>query len=260
MAHENLRLNPTLELSPEEMRAFGDEVLDTILGHFEGLSQRPVVTPVETNQVRPYLREPIPHAGMEPRDALQQVCDHALNYMMHTDHPRFFSFVPSASNFIGAMADALASSFNVFSGGWLGPSGIAEIELTTIDWLRQMFDFPESSGGLFVSGGSMANMTALAVARQVKLHNNVTNATIYFCDQTHSSVEKDLKILGFQTYQLRKIPAARETLALSMQALQAQMDSDRARGMNPFCVVANAGTTNTGAVDPLPELGGVLSA
>lgn len=98
------------------------------------------------------------------------------------------------------MADAIASSFNVFSGTFIGPSGVAQIEITTIEWLRELFRFPKDAGGLFVSGGSMANMTGLAVARHVMLAGNTMNATVYFSDQTHSSVAKGLKILGFQRF------------------------------------------------------------
>ena len=89
--------------------------------------------------------------------------------MCHVDHPRFFAFVPSPGNFVGAMADALAAGMNPFVGTWLAGSGPAEIELITVDWLREMCGLPETAGGLFVSGGSMANLTALAVARDTRL-------------------------------------------------------------------------------------------
>ena len=99
----------------------------------------------------------------------------------------------------------------------------------------------------------MANLTALAVARHMKLRNNPMNAAVYFSDQTHSSVPKGLKILGFQPYQIRKVPSD-EAFRLPMDSLRQIIDADRKRGLVPFCVVANAGTTNTGAVDPLKPL------
>ena len=173
--------------------------------------------------------------------------------MSHQAHQRCFEFVPGPNNYASALADFVASSFNIFAGAWLGPSGVASIEVKSINWLKTIFGLPKTAGGLFVSGGSMANLTALAVARHIKLQNNPTNASIYFSDQTHSSVPKGLKILGFQPYQIRSVKAD-EKYRLSLESLKAQVDEDRKRGLVPFCVVANAGTTNTGAVDPLPEL------
>ncbi len=244
---------PHLTLSPDEMRGYGEKVLETILTHFSTLPQQSVTAPAETPVLRGALGGALPRAGMAPEQALGLIQDHVFANMTHPDHPRNFSFVPSPSNFVSAMADALASSFNVFSGGWLGPSGVAEVEMAAIDWLRQIFGHPKTGGGLFVSGGSMASLTALICARHVKLKNNIANATVYFSDQTHSSVPKGLKILGFRAYQARKIPAGAD-FRLNVEDLRKRLDEDRSRGMNPFCVIANAGTTNVGAVDPLDEL------
>jgi glutamate/tyrosine decarboxylase-like PLP-dependent enzyme len=173
--------------------------------------------------------------------------------MMHVDHPRFFAFIPSPSNFVSAMADALAAGFNVFSGTWLEGSGPTQIELVTIDWLRQICGLPDTTGGLFVSGGSMANLTALAIARETKLKNRIADAIVYCSDQTHSSIDRGLRVLGFRPAQIRKIPSDKD-FRLVMSRLRRAVIADRATGRNPFCVVANVGTTNTAAVDPLPEL------
>jgi aromatic-L-amino-acid decarboxylase len=127
------------------------------------------------------------------------------------------------------------------------------IELVTIDWLRQLCGFPGMAGGSFVSGGSMANLTALAVARQVNLGQHCERAVIYFSDQAHSSVNRAAKALGFNAPQIR-ILSSDEHLRLALDHLQRHVATDRQAGMRPFCVVANAGTTNTGAVDPLTEL------
>ena len=107
---------------------------------------------------------------------------------MHLDHPRFFGFVPSPSNFVSAMGDALVAGMNPFAGTWLEASGPTQIELVTIDWLRQLTGLPATAGGHFVTGGSAANLTALAVARHVKLEEQAGSAVIYFSDQTHSSI------------------------------------------------------------------------
>jgi glutamate/tyrosine decarboxylase-like PLP-dependent enzyme len=116
-----------------------------------------------------------------------------------------------------------------------------------------MCGFPTTAGGLFVSGGSMANLTALVAARHSLLQDRVERATVYFSDQTHSSVERALRVIGFAPEQMRKLETD-ENFRLSIQTLRRAIADDRANGLRPFCVIANAGTTNTGAVDPLNEL------
>jgi glutamate/tyrosine decarboxylase-like PLP-dependent enzyme len=151
------------------------------------------------------------------------------------------------------MADALVSGFNIFAGTWLEASGPAQIELITIDWLRQACGLPETAGGLFVSGGSMANLTALLVARRVKLKDRFASAVIYYSDQTHSSIERALKVMGMRKDQIRKVKTD-ERFRINFRSLREMVESDKSAGLFPFCVVANAGTTNTGAVDPLFHL------
>jgi glutamate/tyrosine decarboxylase-like PLP-dependent enzyme len=175
------------------------------------------------------------------------------------DHPRFYAFVPGPGNFVGAMADALASGFNVFAGHWLAASGPGAVELQTIDLLRQACGFPEGAGGLFVSGGSMANLSALATARTVKLGGPDPTAMIYLSDQAHSSVAKALRVLGFAASQVRSVPVD-AGLRLDTRELHNAIVEDRKSGKRPFCVVASAGTTNTGAVDPLEEISAFCKA
>ena len=250
---------PLLTLSEDEMRQMAAEVVRLIVDHFMTLSDKPVTRPSSLELLSEGLHEPLPLSPTAVGDLLEQLKTHVFADMTHYDHPRNFSFVPSPSNFVSAMADALASGLNVFCGAWIGPSGAAQIELTTIEWLRTLFRLPATAGGMFVSGGSMANMTGLAVARLVMLANNAANATVYFSDQTHSSVAKGLKILGFQQFQVRILPSDAQ-FRLPLDTLRQKIAADRAQGMLPFCVVANAGTTNTGAVDPLRELAAFCKA
>jgi aromatic-L-amino-acid decarboxylase len=127
------------------------------------------------------------------------------------------------------------------------------VELGVVRWLCRICGFPDAAGGLFVSGGSMANLTALVAARHSLLQDRVEGATVYFSDQTHSSVERALRVIGFLPEQMRKLESD-EHFRLSILSLRAAVAEDRAKGLRPFCVIANAGTTNTGAVDPLNEL------
>lgn len=243
----------TLELSREEMRALGYRVVDLLVEHIATLRDKPVTRWADRPAMEARLREPVPRAGSDPGAVLEQVETEVLSNLMHLDHPRFFAFVPGPSNFVGVMADALASGFNVFAGTWLEAAGPTQVELVTVDWLRQLCGLPEAAGGLFVSGGSMANLTALTVARRVMLGDRLDGAVVYCSDQTHSSVERGLQVLGFAPAQLRKLPSD-AAFRLPLPELRRAVEADRAAGRRPFCVIANAGTTSTGAVDPLPAL------
>jgi glutamate/tyrosine decarboxylase-like PLP-dependent enzyme len=245
--------NSLLQLSREEMRKPGYRVIDQIVDHFTSLPEKPVTPAASRSDLEGRLREPLPELGADASEVLNQLQRDVWSNMMHLDHPRFFAFVPSPNNFVGAMADALVAGLNPFAGTWLEASGPAQIELVTVDWLRQLTGLPETAGGHFVTGGSAANLTALAIARHVKLDDQRESAVIYFSDQTHSSIERALKLLGFTRAQICKLPSDGR-FRMPVEELEKAILKDRAVGKRPFCVVANAGTTNTGTVDPLPKL------
>ncbi|WDD30117.1 pyridoxal-dependent decarboxylase (plasmid) [Nostoc sp. UHCC 0926] len=228
-------------------------MIDILINHFETVHNKPVATKVESLELKKQLYEPMPQKGINAQVVMQQLQNDVFSNVMHHNHPRFFAYVPSPNNFISAMADTLASGMNIFAGSYKAAPGATEIELVTIDWLRQICGLPPTAGGLFVSGGTMANLTGLTVARRIKLQNNIKNAVVYYSDQTHSSVERALYILGFDHTQMRKLPSD-ENFCLRVSDLKDAVFKDLFRGKVPFCVVANAGTTNTGAVDPLSEL------
>ena len=242
-----------IELSREEMQRFGYRVVDLLVEHFAGMRGEPVGAKADPAVIRPQLAGTPSETPNDPSALLARLEREVFPNILHVDHPRFFAFVPGPNNFVSAMADALGSGFNVFNGTWLGGSAAAALELATIDWVRDFCGFPGTAGGLFVSGGSMANLTALYAARRAKLGDRFENARIYFSDQTHSSVERALRVIGFAPEQCRKIKS-NEQFQLPMDALAAAIAEDRADGLQPFCVVANAGTTSTGAVDPLPQI------
>jgi len=243
----------TLQLSPEEMRRLGYRTIDLIIDHLTTLPNRPVTEFSTPERLDALLDDPLPEQGTDYDEVLDHLQGEVLGAMSRTDHPRFFAFVPGPSNFVSAMADTLASGFNVFAGAWTAGAGPAQIERLTIDWLAQLCGLPETAGGLFVNGGSEANLLALRVARKVLLADDIAGAVVYASDQTHVCVTRALEILGFSSGQLRVLPSD-DDYRLSMGALREAVAADRARGLRPFCVVANVGTTNTGAVDPLPDL------
>ncbi len=241
-----------LQLSREQMRSLGYRVVDLLVDHFAGTEEETGQTPSRA-ALEEALREDLPEDGQDPHAVLDQVEEDVLPNTRRIDHPRFFGFVPGPNNFIGVLADALAAGFNVFSGTWISGAAAAQVELVTIDWLRKLCGLPEGAGGLFTSGGSMANVTALAAARHAMLDDILDDAVAYCSDQTHTSVDRALRLLGFGPDQLRRLPSDDE-FRLDLEALTEAVATDRTDGHRPFCVIANAGTTNTGAVDPLPAL------
>jgi aromatic-L-amino-acid decarboxylase len=246
-------MNPELEFSPERMRQIGYRVVDRIVEHLATLPSQRVGTKGDAAVLLKALSEPVPEQGMEFEAVLDQVEREVLANTMHVNHPRFFAYVPGPGNYVGAMADALISGFNVFAGTWISGSGPAAVELTVLEWLREMCGLPAGAGGVFVSGGTLANLTALAVARHVKIRSRLEDATVYFSDQAHSSLEKALRTIGLPAENHRKLPSD-PAYRLPVGELTRSIEQDRAAGKCPFCVIASAGTTNTGAIDPLPEL------
>ena len=245
--------NERLELSPNEARKLGYRVVDLLVEHMERLGEMPVGRTAGREELDRLLMSPLPEEGEPPDQVLDTLLEHVYPNMLRVNHPRFFAFVPGPGNLVSVFAETLSSGFNVFSGTWLAGSGTLEIELVVVDWLRRMCGFPEEAGGLFVSGGSVANLTALAVAREIKLGREIGAATAYFSDQTHSSIERAFRVLGFGPGQLRTLPSDNQ-YRLRLDLLEEALAADRKAGKKPFCVVANAGTTNTGAVDDLPEI------
>src|SRR5437016_7417790 len=242
-----------IALSRDEMRKFGYRVVDLLAEHFASVQDRPVGNKADLAQMISLFDHDPPEAGRDPNELLAQLERDVFPNNLHVDHPRFFAFVPGPNNFVSTMADALAAGFNIFNGTWLGGSAAAAVELGVVRWLSRICEFPATAGGLFISGGSMANLTALVAARHALLQDRIDGATIYFSDQTHSSVERALRVIGFLPEQLRKL-GSDGNFRLSIQNLRGSIADDRAKGLRPFCIVANAGTTNTGAVDPLSEL------
>ncbi len=243
----------SLQFDGDEMREFGYHVIDTLVDYYASRAERPVAEKLDYGALDEILHEPMPREGSPWRDVLEQFERQVVDSTNHVDHPRFFAYIPLANNFVSVMADSLAAGYNIFNAVWLQGPGAAQIERLTVGWLRQIFGFPPESGGTFVSGGSVANLTALAVARHIQLGDDMQGAVAYCSDQIHFAISRGLRVLGFAPEQLRKIPSD-ENFRLSLPMLKEAIAADRGLGRRPFCVVATAGTTNTGAVDPLNAL------
>ena len=254
---KNINDANTLALSKSEMKDYGYRVVDVIVEHFDNQNSKSPVVNASREKMDALFSENIPEKGTEASKVLEFVVDKVLSQSNIPSHPKFYSFVPGPSNYISAMADTLATGFNVFSGGWAASPAAAEIEIVTINWLLKLFKFPnKKGGGLFTSGGSMANLTALVTARRQKCRDDFSNAVIYMSNQTHSSNIKALKTIGFKKEQVRVVPTDLD-FKISINKLKNAIAIDKIRGFNPFCIIANAGTTNTGSVDQLDEIAAI---
>jgi glutamate/tyrosine decarboxylase-like PLP-dependent enzyme len=241
----------SLGLSPEEMRQLADAATDSLLARLAGLRDDVPWRGATRAELEKILREPAPEHGQDSVKVLDRAVRDILPVAGRVDHPRFFAFVPSAPTWPGVIADYLAAGFNTFQGTWLGAGAPSQVELVVIDWIRDWIGYPESAGGLFTSGGSAATLDALVAAREKA--GAPDRPAIFLSDQTHSAVERAARIIGVRREGIVVVPSDAE-YRLPLPALAAAVGKARAAGLAPIAVCANAGTTNTGAVDPLPAI------
>jgi len=243
-----------LQLSKEEMKQYGYQVIDTIVEHFDTENSKKPVSLASREEMDLLFKTEAPEEPTNYKEVLDFVTAKVLPNSSIVTHPKSYSFVPGPSNFVSVMADTLATGFNIFSGGWAASPAAAELEIVTMNWLLKLFKFPtKKGGGIFTSGGSMANLTALVTARRQRCGDDFSKAIIYLSDQAHSSNIKAIRVLGFKKEQIRIIPTDIE-FKMAINKLKNAIAKDRLEGLQPFCIIASAGTTNTGTVDPLNEI------
>jgi aromatic-L-amino-acid decarboxylase len=246
--------NPTLSMTPQEMKSYGYKIVDLLVDHLDELSDKKPVTSAKSKEVSFFRTDVIEESGTSAEEVLDSVMNNVLSNCDLLPHPKFYSFCPSPSNFISTMADTLATGFNVFSGAWLTSPGAVNIEVVCVNWLLEIFCLPiTEGGGFFTSGGSMANMTGIVTARNVKCGEDSTKAVLYLSDQAHSSNAKAARIAGFRSDQIRVIGTNDDFKMKTIELLEA-IEKDKSIGNVPFCVIATAGTTNTGSVDELNDI------
>ncbi|SHG84356.1 pyridoxal phosphate-dependent decarboxylase family protein [Flagellimonas flava] len=253
-----MKTNPaTLELSQDEMKTYGYQVVDAIVSHFATQNDKMPVAMGSREEMDSLFLEEAPEKGTDPKEVLDFVLSKVMTNSTNMAHPKSYSFVPGPSNYISVMADTLATGYNIFSGGWVASPAAAELEIITIQWLLKIFGLPQKKGGgIFTSGGSMANLTALTTARRIKCGQDFSKAVIYLSDQAHSSNVKAIRVLGFKKEQIRIIPTDIE-FKFGLNKLKNCIAKDRLEGLQPFCLIATSGTTNTGTVDPLTDLAAI---
>jgi aromatic-L-amino-acid decarboxylase len=247
-----------LELDPERMRELGYRVVDLLVDRIAGLDESRVWRGASRAEMESRLREPPPEGATPFEELLERFEKDVLPFTGHHDHPRFFGYIPSSPTWPGVLGDFLASGTNIFAGTWLQSAGASTVELVVLDWFRQWIGHGGQASGILLPGGSLANLTAFSCARETTAGGRAENAVVYVTSQVHSSVTRALRVLGFRSEQVRSV-AVDERFRLRPDALAAAIEADVRAGQQPFLVVANAGATNTGAVDPLREIAGVCA-
>jgi glutamate/tyrosine decarboxylase-like PLP-dependent enzyme len=239
-------------MTPEEMRRLGHRVVDEVVDRWMTLRKGPAWEGGTRRELEPLLGEPAPEAGRDADEVVDRALLDVLPRAGRIDHPRFFAFIPSSPTWPSILGDYLATGFNIFQGTWLESAGPSQLELVVMDWFREWLSLPASGGGVLTSGGSAANLIALVTARETA--SNPERATVYLSDQGHSSLERAARIMGLPRENLRKVPTD-ASFRMEMEALARMVAADEAEGMVPLCICGNAGATNTGAIDPLAEMG-----
>jgi glutamate/tyrosine decarboxylase-like PLP-dependent enzyme len=243
----------------EAMRALGHRMVDDMLDYLRDQRERPVWQPIP-EEVKAHLRQPLPLEPQPPEQVYQDFVEHVLPHPMGNIHPRFWGWVVGTGTPLGMLADMLAAAMNPNLGG---AEHVANyVELQVLEWCKRMLAYPQAASGLLVSGGSMANLVGLAVARVAKAEFDVRRRgqgaalrpmLLYGSQEMHSSLQKAVELLGLGGDALRMIPVDAD-YQINIPALEAAIAADRAAGGYPFCLIGNAGTVNTGAVDDLNRL------
>ncbi len=255
------RVTP-LEMTPDQFRSLGRELVDRIADLLGRIREIPVTTPETPAEIRQLLgRATLPARGGDPAALLDEATRLLLEHSLYNGHPRFMGYITSSAAPIGALADLLAAAVNPNVGGWQLSPIASEIEAQTVRWIAELIGYPPSCGGLLVSGGNMANLVCFLTARRAILGDGVRAAglsgkpplRVYVSTETHTWVQKAADLFGLGTDAIRWIPADSGG-RMDVTALRATLKADAAAGDRPLLVVGTAGTVATGAVDPIREL------
>jgi glutamate/tyrosine decarboxylase-like PLP-dependent enzyme len=235
------------------MKEHAEQALAWLLADMERMPEQPVGRIGSHTELDASLAEPPPEDGIGFQRTLAEFQEKVVPFTFRLTHPRFLAYIPAAPTFTSVLGDLLCSGTNFFCGTWLAASGPAEVELVVLDWFRQILGLPAGTRGILTSGGSEANLTALLVAREPLSFADRPRAVLYVTEQRHGSVDRAAKVMGLHPDQVRAVPAD-SAFRMTPQTLAEAVREDRTAGRLPWAVVANAGATNTGTVDPLDPL------
>ncbi len=221
---------------------------------YNDMPAKPVCPPVKEETLKELNSMTIPAQGRPVQEVYREMIRDVYSDTRLIQHPRSFSCIPSTASLLSWMGDVMTNAYNPHASCQINAPAADLIEKKLIRWMCDLAGYPSRAGGLFVSGGSIANLTALTAARDAKLSfEDRGRPVVYLSRQTHASAAKGLLIIGFSRRQIRILPTDAE-FRMDMNALRNAVLEDVKAGKRPFAVIASAGTTNTGSIDPLPEI------
>jgi glutamate/tyrosine decarboxylase-like PLP-dependent enzyme len=253
---ENLTLDPE---NWEAMRLLGHQMIDDLFDYWQNIREEKIWKPIP-DEVKEFLDQPIPEKGQSPETVYQEFKQNIFPYNKGNVHPRFFAWIQGTGTPLGVLADLLASGMNPNVA--IGEHSAMYVDRQVVNWCKELMNFPADASGILVSGGSMANVTALTVARNSFRDEKIrekglkaaTSQLVLYCSvETHSCIQKAAEVIGLGTESVRKI-GVNDRYEMDTYALNAQIELDIEAGLLPFCIVGTSGTVNTGAIDPMDEL------
>ena len=253
----------TGDMSTQEFRRFGHEIVDWIADYFERIEELPVLAQIEPGELKAQLPTSPPQVGESMEAILADVDRLIVPALTHWSHPSFFAYFATSTSAPGIFGELLSAAFDVKSMLWRTSPAATELEEVVLDWLRQMIGLDDGMSGFIYDTASVSSMHAIAAAREgvemrireegMSGRKDLPLLRVYASEQAHSSIDKGIITLGLGQRALRKIPADSE-FRMDPRALAEAIDEDKRDGMLPFCVVATVGTTSTSSVDPVPAI------
>ncbi len=242
-----------LEVDPETMRLLGYQVVDWLVERAHGRRDEPVLQQASSDDMARRVPGTAPASGRDLDEILRHLAEDVLPFRSRIDHPRYLAYVPGEGTWPGALGDLIGSTYNIDVGNWMESAGPSRLETVVLRWFADWIGYPAESAGVLVSGGSAANLTAMACAREALVGAMSGELVAYVSEQGHSSLARAARVLGFGPQQVRVLPVD-DKFRMRTDALEAAITADLAAGRRPLVVLAVAGTTNTGAVDDLTQL------
>jgi aromatic-L-amino-acid decarboxylase len=235
------------------MRAMADQVVGRCIAHIASLDRQPACGDVDAAALCRAMREAAPEQGVALEPLLDQLFADWIPRSFTAPGPGYLAYIPGGGLYPAALADFIADTTNRYTGVWQAAPALVQLEANALDWLRDWMGFPPESRGLFTAGGSMATFNAIVCARERHLGAEIRRGVLYTSDQAHHSVLKSAKLAGVMPDRVRPI-ASDGRFRIRLDLLEQAIAADRRAGLAPFAVVSSAGTTNTGAVDPLDAI------
>jgi aromatic-L-amino-acid decarboxylase len=241
------------------MRAMADVVVGRCIAHIASLDRQPACGDVDAAALCRAMREAAPEQGVALGPLLDQLFADWIPRSFTAPSPGYLAYIPGGGLYPAALADFITDTTNRYTGVWQAAPALVQLEANALDWLRDWMGFPPESRGLFTTGGSMATFNAIVCARERHLGAEIRRGVLYASDQAHHSVLKSAKLAGVMPDRVRPI-ASDERFRMRVDLLEQAIADDRRAGLTPFAVVSSAGTTNTGAVDPLDAIADVCAS